>query len=159
MNLPRQIRRSIAILAIALMAPAFVVTASWQARAASDIVTTTIAAPFDKVATKLKRQIARHKLVIVKEVPFQQMVAMVGVKTGKAKGYEIFHPRYGKTLFKNDTNALIDVPLRIVLLQSGSKVKLYYRKPSVIFAPYSGLGGLGTELDKLFASITAQVAK
>ncbi len=79
--------------------------------------------------------------------------------TGKAMGFEIFHPRYGKVIFAKDTNALIDVPLRIVLREERGKVILRYRKPSVTFAPYSGLSGLGRELDSIFADIADRVAK
>jgi uncharacterized protein (DUF302 family) len=130
-----------------------------DAAAQNDVVTKSLSAPFDKVATKLKRQIAAHKLVIVKEVPYQQMVAMVGLKTGAARGFEIFHPRYGKVIFQKDPNAMIDVPLRIVLRKEGGKVLLQYRKPSATFAPYSSLSGLGKELDTVFASIVNRVAK
>ena len=146
-------------LVTALVIPSLVITAARDAAAESGVVTKNIRAPFDKVATKLKRQITAHKLVIVKEVPYQQMVAMVGLKTSATRGFEIFHPRYGKVLFQKDTDALIDVPLRIVLREEGGKVILRYRKPSSTFAPYPRLSGLGKELDKIFADIVARVAK
>jgi uncharacterized protein (DUF302 family) len=130
-----------------------------HASAAEDIVTQTVEAPFDKVVTNLKRQITGHKLVIVKEVPFQQMLAMVGVKTEPMMGFEIFHPRYGKVIYENDPAAFKDAPLRILVIASGDRVSLEYRKPSVVFDSYSGLSDLGTELDTVFADIVAGVAK
>ena len=60
--------------------------------AAEDTITQTVSGPFDKVVTNLKRAITGKKLVIVKEVPFQQMLAMVGLKTEKMISFEIFHP-------------------------------------------------------------------
>ena len=127
--------------------------------AAEDTVTQTVSGPFDKVVTNLKRAITGKKLVIVKEVPFQQMLAMVGLKTEKIKSFEIFHPRYGKVLYQTNLAAMKEAPLRIVVREVGNDVMLEYRKPSSVFASYSGLDDLSNELDQLFADIVAQVAK
>ena len=70
-----------ALFAMALFSAGLTSVPVRDAAAQNDVVTKSLSAPFDKVATKLKRQIAAHKLVIVKEVPYQQMVAMVGLKT------------------------------------------------------------------------------
>jgi uncharacterized protein (DUF302 family) len=139
--------------AMALVSASLAFVAAGDAAAGQDVVTKSVKAPFGKVVTKLKKAIASRKLVIVKQIPFQKMVAMVGVKTSKTLGFEVFHPRYGKTIIAKDLNALIDVPLRLVLRQEGSKVILQYRKPSAVFAPYSGLSGLGKQLDSVFADI------
>lgn len=136
-----------------------VLTVAQKAVAQEDIVSMSVTGVYDKVVTKLKREITGHKLVIVKEVPFQQMLKMVGVKTPKIKAFEIFHPRYGKVLYKADANALLEAPLRILVSESGGKVTLRYRKPSVVFAPYSGLGDLGKELDEVFADIVTRVTQ
>ena len=97
--------------------------------------------------------------MIVKEVPFTQMLAMVGVKVKKIKSFEIFHPRFGKVIHANDKNALLEVPLRILVREKGGKTIIQYRKPSAAFAGYSGLSGLGGDLDKVFAKIVGSVAK
>jgi uncharacterized protein (DUF302 family) len=130
-----------------------------EALAAEDIVVQTTDAPFAKVVTNLKRAITGQKLVIIKEVPYQQMLGMVGVKAEKMMGFEIFHPRYGKTIYNSDPAALVEVPLRVLVREASGKVSLEYRKPSIVFAPYSGLSALGEELDQKFADIVAQVAK
>ena len=127
--------------------------------AAEDTVTQTVSGPFDKVVTNLKRQITGHKLVIVKVVPFQKMLAMVGLKTEKIMSFEIFHPRYGKVLYQNNPAAMKEAPLRILVREAGSDVTLEYRKPSAVFASYSGLDDLRNELDQVFADIVAKVAK
>lgn len=129
------------------------------ALAAKGVVVKTVEAPFDKVAANFRRQVAAHKLVIIKEVPYQQMLRMVGVKMGKAIGFEIFHPRFGKVIVKNDPSAMKDAPLRIVLREVGGKVIIEYRKPSAVFAEYSGLSDLGKQLDKVFASIVERATK
>ena len=129
------------------------------AAAAEDSVQTTVNGPFDTVVTKLKREITAHKLVIVKEVPFQMMLGMVGVNADPMIGFEIFHPRYGKVVYNEDVSAFKDVPLRILVRASSDKVLLEYRMPSAVFAPYSGLGELGQELDLVFADIVERVAQ
>lgn len=147
------------LLAIALVSIGLTIGVAGAAAAQEGVVTKSISAPFGKVVTNLKKAITSRKLVIVKQVPYQKMVAMVGVKTGKTIGFEIFHPRYGKVIIAKDTNALIEVPLRIVLREEGGKVILRYRKPSATFAPYAGLSGLGKELDSIFADIAKRAGK
>jgi len=130
-----------------------------NARAAEDVVKVTVAGKFDKVVTQLKREITGQKLVIIKEIPFQKMLRMVGLKTEKMVGFEIFHPRFGKIIYETDPSAFKDVPLRIVVKAVDNKVSLEYRKPSVVFAPYPGLAKLGQQLDGVFAAIAASLAK
>lgn len=146
------------IVALALVIGAQLAAAN-SAIAGGDIVEKSVNGPFDTVVANLKREITSQKLVIVKEVPFQQMVKMVGVNAEPMMGFEIFHPRYGKVLYEKDVSAFKEAPLRILVRSSSDKVVLEYRKPSVVFAPYSGLGGLGKELDRVFANIVERVAK
>ena len=91
----------------------------------------------------------------MKEVPYTQMLKMVGVKADKSVGFEIFHPRYGKVIYSKDKNAMLEAPMRILVREAGSKVLVRYRKPSMSLAGYSGLSALGKELDTLFSNIVA----
>lgn len=147
------------VVSLAMLVAGLVLLPVERALAAEDTVTQTVSGPFDKVVTNLKRAITGKKLVIVKEVPFQQMLAMVGLKTEKIKSFEIFHPRYGKVLYQTNPAAMKEAPLRIVVREVGNDVMLEYRKPSSVFASYSGLDDLSNELDQVFAAIIAQVAK
>jgi len=153
------VRIATILLPIVMVAWGATFNAAPNARAAEDIVTVAVSGKFDKVVTKLKRQITGKKLVIIKEIPFQKMLGMVGLKTEKMVGFEIFHPRFGKIIYETDPSAFKDVPLRIVVKATGDKVSLEYRKPSVVFAPYPGLSKLGQQLDGVFADIVARVAK
>ena len=155
-------RNFLKTLTMALAAPLLIagltLSSSQKALGAEDIVVQAVDGSFDKVVTNLKREITGHKLVIVKEVPFQKMLGMVGVKAEKMLGFEIFHPRYGKVLYETDPAAFKDAPLRILVREADGGVRLEYRKPSVVFSPYSGLSGLGQELDEVFADIVTRVA-
>ena len=148
-------RHPLAVLAVLAM-----VLVSGMATADGDgVVTQTATGSYEQIVTGLKKAITANKLVIVKEVPFTQMLAMVGVKAEKIKSFEIFHPRFGKVIHANDKNALLEVPLRILVREKGGKTIIQYRKPSAAFAGYSGLSGLGGDLDKVFAKIVGSVAK
>ncbi len=122
------------------------------------VVTATVAAPFDRVVTRLRQQVAAHKLVVVKEVPYQKMLAMVGAKTPPMLGLELFHPRYGKRIYEVDPSAFKEAPLRVLVRTEGRGVVIEYRKPSVVFGAYPGLDDLGRELDEVFADIVKRVA-
>ena len=149
---PRHPLAALAVLAMVLV--------SGMATAAGDgVITQTATGSYEQVVTGLKKAITANTLVIVKEVPFTQMLAMVGVKVEKIKSFEIFHPRFGKVIHANDKNALLEVPLRILVREKGGKTIIQYRKPSAAFAGYSGLSGLGGDLDKVFANIVGSVAK
>ena len=76
------------------------------------VITRTVEGSFDKTLTKLKKAITASKMVIVKQVPYTKMVAMVGVKAEKTVGLEIFHPRYGKVIYSNDKDAMLEAPMR-----------------------------------------------
>lgn len=152
-------RRNLFANSVIAAALAFGAPLAMPAAAAEDVVQKTVSGPFDKVVTSLKKEVTAKQLVIVKEVPFQQMIAMVGVKSEPMMGFEIFHPRYGKVLYEKDVTAFKEVPLRIVVRATGDKVMLEYRKPSAVFAPYSGLGDLGKELDRLLAAIVDGAGK
>lgn len=127
--------------------------------AGDDMVTVTAKGNFDATVTELKKAFTANQLVLIKDIPFQQMLGMVGVKSEPLMSFEIFHPRYGKTIYENDKKAFIVVPLRIVVHEQGGKVVLSYRKPSVAFAGYSGLSKMATELDGVFDKIAKSAAK
>ena len=129
------------------------------AQAGGAIATQTVKGKFNKVIASLKREIARHKLVIIKQIPYRKMLAMVGTKSEPLMGFEIFHPRFGKVIYGADVNAFKEVPLRILLRGTKSGVVIQYRKPSAIFASYPGLAGLGKQLDGAFADIVKRLAK
>ena len=146
--------------AVAALAVLAMVLFSGLANAAGKgVITQTATGSFEATVTGLKKAITANKLVIIKEIPFTKMLGMVGVKAEKIKSFEIFHPRFGKVIHANDKNALLEVPLRILVRDKGGKTIVQYRKPSAAFAGYSGLSGLGGDLDKVFAKIVGSVAK
>ncbi len=123
------------------------------------VITRTAEGSFEKTVTKLKKAITASKMVIVKVVPYTKMIAMVGVKAEKTVGLEIFHPRYGKVIYLNDKNAMLEAPMRLLVRDEGGKVSIRYYQPSTVLAGYNGLSKLGAELDAVFDKIVSSVAK
>ncbi len=144
---------------VALAVLAMVLFSGMANAAGNGVITQTATGSFEATVTGLKKAITANKLVIIKEIPFTKMLGMVGVKAEKIKSFEIFHPRFGKVIHANDKNALLEAPLRILVREKGGKTIVQYRKPSAAFAGYSGLSGLGGDLDKVFAKIVGSVAK
>lgn len=154
-----KLHRDFSYFVMALLAVTVNGFAAGSATAAEDMVTVTAKGNFDTTVTELKKAITANHLVLVKDIPFQQMLKMAGVNSEPLVSFEIFHPRYGKTIYENDKNAFIVPPLRIVVHQQGGKVVLRYRKPSAAFAGYSGLSGMAEELDEVFDRIVKTAAK
>jgi len=127
--------------------------------AVSGVIEKTSANSFDQTVQKIKKGITANKLVLIKELNHQAMVKMVGVNAKKSKAFEVFHPRYGKKIHAKDFSAFIAVPVRILVQERGRKVEVSYQVPSALLAPYKGLGGLGKDLDKLFAQIVDAAVK
>lgn len=130
-----------------------------QALAAPGVVEVTSANDFEQTVQKLKGAISANKLAMLKDFNHQMMVKMVGVHADKSMSFEVFHPRYGKVINAKDRAAFMVAPIRILVQQDGDKVIVRYQQASVLLAPYSGLGDLGTELDTLFASVVDAATK
>lgn len=129
------------------------------ASAVSGVTEKFSASSFDQTVQKIKKGITANRLVLLKELDHQAMMKMVGVNAKKSKSFEVFHPRYGKKIHAKDLNAFIVVPIRIMVQEQGRKVVVSYQEPSALLAPYKGLGGLGKDLDKLFARIVDGAVK
>ena len=91
---------------------------------------------FNKTVKKLQKQIAAHKLAMLKKYNVQTMLKMVGVKSDKALTIAVFHPRYGKVIFASDKNAMAAAPLRMTVREQDGKVLVGYIRPSAIFASF-----------------------
>ncbi len=114
---------------------------------------------FNDTVSQIQKAIEAQGMMVIQRIDHQAMLSMVGVKTKGMLTLEFFHPKYGKTLVENDHRAGIEIPLRIVVMESDMGVMFTYRKPSVTFGQYQKLKSLGQELDGVLAKIADAVAK
>lgn len=112
--------------------------------------------PFMDTVIRIKNTIESKDLLIVGNTDHQELLTLVGLKTGGMLGIEFFHPRYGKVIAKNDGAAALEMPFRVVVMEAndGSVLVTYYR-PSSVLAQYKGCEGLGRELDGVLDDIVA----
>jgi len=116
--------------------------------------------PYMDTVIRIKDTIESKDILIVGNIDHQELLTLVGLKTGGMVGIEFFHPRYGKVIAKNDGAAALEMPFRILVMEAndGSVLVTYYR-PSSILAPYKGCEGLGREIDGVMDDIVASFTR
>jgi len=115
---------------------------------------------FATTARQLSNAFRAANLLVLGEFDYQKMQRMVGKSARPAMGYNFFRPDLGIPIFENDPRASLEVPLKLnVLEMPDGKVVVRYRKPSEIFAPYSGLEDLGKRLDGIVEQLVAEATK
>lgn len=116
--------------------------------------------PYSETVSRIKATIESQDLLIVGTIDHQELLTLVGLKTGGMLGIEFFHPRYGKVIAKNDGAAALEMPFRLVVMEANDKsVLVTYYRPSSVFAPYKGLEGLGREIDGVLDNIVASITQ
>jgi len=110
--------------------------------------------------TRIKRTIESKDLLIISNTDHQELLKLVGLKTGGMLGIEFFHPRYGKIIAKNDGAAALEMPFRVLIMEANDgEVLITFYRPSSALAQYKGLSGLGRELDGVMNDIVASITK
>ena len=112
---------------------------------------------FNTTVMKLKGAVAAHGLMVLKAFNQQMMLSMVGVHANKEMTFEVFHPKYGKAVYAASPVDFLAVPLRILVIASGSTAKIYYQRPSTVLGPF-GLTSLGEQLNPVFHAIAEAAA-
>ncbi|HEX9728060.1 MAG TPA: DUF302 domain-containing protein [Gemmatimonadales bacterium] len=111
------------------------------------LVTVESAHDFDATLAALKQAIEGENLMVVNEVNPQQMLRMVGVRTGGMRQVFFFHPRYMKRIIETNRNGGMEPPLKILVMEMpNGQVMVRYHDPVHQFAPYGGLSEIATEL-------------
>ena len=114
---------------------------------------------FETTLTLLKEAIAAQDLLLIHEINVQQIVARFGVTTsGGLHQLLFFHPRYMQQVLAHNNNAVIEAPLKIVVMQTETAaVRCNYIKPSYLFGRYAELEALGQALEQIMQQIIATI--
>ena len=113
---------------------------------------------FGMTVSKLKTAVSENGLMVLKVFNQQMMLNMVGVHAPKEMTFELFQPKYGKVVYDASPVDFLAVPLRILVVQTGSTAKIYDQNPSVVLDSF-GLSNLGTKRNLKFQAIAATAAK
>jgi len=113
----------------------------------------------DFAATKaaLESGIKAAGFVVLGDFNYQMMQKMVNRDIAPAEGFNYFRPDLGTPIFANDPRAALEI--KIVVVTTGGKVVVRYRKAAVLFASYRGLGDLAKKLDGLTEQIVKQATQ
>jgi uncharacterized protein (DUF302 family) len=124
------------------------------------LVTVQSAHDFDATLAALKQAIEGENLMVVNEVNPQQMLRMVGMRTGGMRQVFFFHPRYMQRIIETNRNGGIEPPIKILVMEApDGRVMLRYHDPVHQFAPYDGLSEIATELRGVVARIVDSIRR
>lgn len=113
---------------------------------------------FDETLDQLRQAIEGENLMVVDEINPQQMLRMVGVRTGGMRQILFFHPRYMKEIIESNRNGAIEPPLKLVVMEMpDGRVMVRYIDPTFLFGRYEGLEVVGQELKTVVESVVAAV--
>lgn len=105
--------------------------------------------------TRLKAEILARDLWVLAELNPQMLLAKGGYEIPPARQIFYFHPRFMSRLLAANAAAIVEAPLKFVLLSPpGGPVSVRHPDIAASFAGYEGLSALATEL----AAITSHIA-
>jgi uncharacterized protein (DUF302 family) len=97
--------------------------------------------------------------MVVHQINPQQMLRMVGVRTGGMRQILFFHPRYMKQILESNRNGGIEPPLKLMVTETpDGRVMVRYHDPVHQLAPYDGLAEVAGELQSVVRRIVAAVS-
>jgi uncharacterized protein (DUF302 family) len=157
-------RRSVrAIPRLVLAAFALVAAASSGASAQMTpppdfLVTSPSSHDFDETVALLKQAIGAENLMVIDEINPQQMMRLVGMRTGGMRQLLFFHPRYMKAIIGANPNGGIEAPLKVLVMERpDGKTVVRYHDLKHLFAPYAGLEEIASEMQGAMERIVASV--
>jgi uncharacterized protein (DUF302 family) len=114
--------------------------------------------PFDATIALLKEAILAQDLLLIHEINVQQIVSRFGVESEGLYQLLFFHPRYMQQVLARNNKAVIEAPLKIVIMQTEpTEVRCNYIKPSYLFGRYAELEVLGQDLEQVVQQIIAAI--
>jgi uncharacterized protein (DUF302 family) len=114
---------------------------------------------FDQTLSRIKQAIEGENMMVVTEINPQQMLRMVGMRTGGMRQILFFHPRYMKQILESNRNGGIEPPLKLLVMETpDGSVMVRYHDPVHQLAPYDGLSDIAAELRGVIERIIAAVS-
>lgn len=113
---------------------------------------------FDATVAELEAAVGSEDLWVVARLDPQMLLAKSGFVIRPARQLFYFHPRYMSRLLATNPAAIVEAPLKLVVL-AGAAGDVTVRHPDIAaaFAAYDGMSPLATELKEINARIVARV--
>jgi len=114
--------------------------------------------PFEETLTRLKERIQAEELWLIHEIDPQMLMKRGGFEIPATRQLLFFHPRYLVRLLEQNPGALVEVPLKIAVLElPDGTVMLRHPSVAAAFASYAGLEALGIELEGILERLLTSV--
>ena len=114
---------------------------------------------FDATISRLKQAIQEQDLWLIHEIDPQMLLKRGGYEIRATRQLLFFHPRYMVRLLKLDPNALVEAPLKLVVMQmEDGTVTVRFQNLDVLFGRYGGFTEFIDELTAICDRIVRTVA-
>jgi uncharacterized protein (DUF302 family) len=114
--------------------------------------------PFDQTLLILKNAISNEDLWLIHEIDPQILMARGGYEILPTRQLLFFHPRYLFNVLENDINAIIEAPLKLIIMQMPDRT-VTVRHTNIVdaFSRFNGLDHLASELTQKIERILKAV--
>lgn len=114
---------------------------------------------FSETVDLVKSAIEDQNLMVIKEIDGQKMMRMAGKQTKGMKQLFFMSPKYMRKVTEANKMAVIQIPLKLIIMENNKGVVIRYFSPSTLLANYKGTEAVAKELDGLVANIITEVRK
>ncbi len=109
---------------------------------------------FENTIDLIKQAIKAAGFLLVHEINTQQILSSKGIKIAGLRQLLFFRPDYMKRLLDIHPEAILEAPLKFVIVESADKsVVVRYIRPREIFDRYDGLAEFAKELEEVVVDI------
>jgi uncharacterized protein (DUF302 family) len=115
---------------------------------------------FDETIARLKRALDAEDLWLIHEIDPQMLLRKGGYRIFAVRQLLFFHPRYMARLLAVDVNALIEVPLKLVVMEMpDATVTVRHPRAPVLFARYVGFEQLAEEFASVYRRLIEPIER
>ncbi|TYO66770.1 DUF302 domain-containing protein [Bradyrhizobium hipponense] len=115
--------------------------------------------PFETVIETVRTVLREADIWIIHEIDPQMLLKCGGYIIARTRQILFFHPHYMVRLLGADPAALLEAPLKIVVMEDADAVTVRWPAPAQLFDRYGHdeLAALGRELELIYAAIAARL--
>ncbi len=112
-----------------------------------------------KTVIKLKQAINENELMVIHEIDGQAMLKMAGVESGPMGQIFFGKPDMMAKIMKANDMAMIQLPMKIILMEKDGMVMVRYFLPSTLLKQYKGTEEIAKMMDGTVTKIVESVTK
>lgn len=123
----------------------------------SELIHFTTSSKFEEVYSEIKSSIIRSGFLLLHEIDTQKILANHGYNISQLKQLLCYHPKYVDIILMNDSLAINEVPIKIVIYQlNENEVEVSVPDPEAQLKQYNGLIKMGTQVKRILKDILGQ---